>query len=103
MVARRIRLHTKLESIIGTGHAFFQPPEEQLIGYPCVIYQLSDINTKYADNSIYQKQRVYQLILVDENPDSDYVELLLDSFEHIRFIRCYASDGLNHWVYSLYF
>lgn len=86
-----------------TRPVYFQPPGKHTLEYPCVIYHLSDIDVKRADNVVYRALREYQLILVDENPDSEYVDVLLDAFQHIGMDRTYIADNLNHWVFSLYY
>ena len=83
------------------ARVYFQPPETERIEYPCIIYSLSDISTVHADNRMYQGNNVYQLILVDENPDSRFVALLLTAFEGIKFDRFYTADSLNHWSFIL--
>ena len=92
--------HVKSFSYSGV-RVYFQPPESQAIQYPCIIYSLSDIRAVHADNRIYYSNNVYQLILVDENPDSTFVALILNAFEGIKFDRSYVSDSLHHWVFSL--
>lgn len=82
---------------------YFQPPGNMTIEYPGIIYHLSDINITRADNSVYRAMQEFQLTLVDEDPDSEYVEALLTTFGTIRFDRFYISDALNHWVFSLYY
>lgn len=82
---------------------YFQPPGNMTIEYPCVIYHLSDIDITRADNSVYRAIQQFTLTLVDENPDSEYVEKLLTTFGTIRFDRFFISDSLNHWTFSLYY
>lgn len=108
-VSRRIQLHTALTKVIGKdpvtkkSRAYFQPPEASKIARPCILYSRSGDKTLYANNKRYQYTKVYTLILVDENPDSEYEQALLDAFDYIKFDRFYVADSLNHWVYSLTF
>lgn len=103
MRAKRYKLHIELSAIIGAGHAYFQPPEGDEIERPCIIYMLSQLKPKYADNRVYNRHVGYQIMLVDEDPDSDFVDQILDAFTHIRFDRFYVADSLNHWVFTLYY
>lgn len=100
VVVENITNHTKAFSYT-CERVYFQPPEKQLIQYPCIIYSLSDISATYADNRIYRSNNVYQIILVDENPDSMFVALILSTFEAVKFDRFYVSDSLNHWAFTL--
>lgn len=100
-MASRLDLQTQLEGLLGTRNVYYQPPESIKLKYPCIVYNLSDIYTRCADNKKYFKKREYQLILIDANPDSAYVDSILN-LPNCRFVRSYASDGLNHFVYTLY-
>jgi len=93
------------ENILVYSHrpVYFQPPENEDIVYPCVIFRLSNIKTDYANNAVYRGARAYLLTLIDTDPDSGYVEVLLNSFTAIRFDRFYVFDSLNHWTFILYY
>lgn len=101
-MASRLDLQTQLEEILGTRNVYYQPPESIKLSYPCILYSLADINDAKADNSSYMKNRRYEVILIDEDPDSCYVDPILD-LPYSRFDRSYPTSGLNHFVFSLYY
>lgn len=105
MVDKRLELHNILKNIMPENqktNVYFQPPEELKIKYPCIIYSLQRIETRFADDQAYNFNRKYQIMYIDANPDSN-IPLKLLSLKRISMDRTYVSDNLNHYVYSLYY
>lgn len=98
----RIDLSNILKNAIGSNNVYFQPPESINLVYPCIIYRLSDIDTKFADDVPYLNQKRYQVMVVDKNPDSQIPDLIA-KLPKCSFDRHYTADNLNHYVYNLYF
>lgn len=55
----------------------------------------------YADNKKFIVMNHYTLILIDENPNSEYLDLILD-LDYCSLDRTYTADNLNHFVFTLY-
>lgn len=81
---------------------YYQPPPSVLMQYPAIIYSLSSIENQHADNYPYITDKQYQIILIDKNPDSIFVDGL-NQLPYAKMIRTYAADNLNHWVFEIYF
>lgn len=99
----RLDLHAKLVSLLGSSNVYFQPPASVVMKYPCIIYSLSDINSRYADDLGYTNTRQYTLIYVDLNPDSLMPDKLLYELPYTSFDRHYTSENLHHSVLITYF
>ena len=105
---KRLELHEKLCEIInitapdGDRHVYFQPPPSVKMKYPCVRYSLSDIRNTHADNVNYKQRKSYEIILIDANPDNGYVDVLAN-LPLCRFVRHYAANNLNHYVFNIYY
>ena len=105
---KRLELHEKLCSIInitapdGDRHVYFQPPPSVNMKYPCVRYSLADIRNIRADNANYNQHKAYEIILIDANPDSPYVDVI-SAFPKCRFVRHYTANNLNHYVFNIYY
>lgn len=97
----RIDLQIKLEEILGSRNVYFQPPSSIKLKYPCVVYERSTFETNFADNMPYTVRGRYQITLIDENPDTPYLEAIL-SLPRCSHERHYNSDGLNHDVCYMY-
>lgn len=83
-------------------HVYFQPPSNIRIAYPCIVYSLSDIDSKFADNMPYMHQRKYSLTIMDKNPDSMIVDKVAQ-LPRCSFDRAYTADNLYHWVFIIYY
>lgn len=101
-MASRLNLQLLLENLLGSRNVYFQPPESVKMKYPAIVYALGDIDNAYADNGVYSSHRKYSVTVIDEDPDSPFIDTVA-ALPTCRFNRYYTSDNLNHWVYSLYF
>lgn len=96
----RLELQTLLEEV--TEKVYFQPPTNIQMEYPCIVYQRDSSKSEYADNRPYMHAKRYQVTVIDRDPDttlSDTVEAL----PYCSFIRAFATEGLNHYVFNLFF
>lgn len=104
---RRLELHEELCSVLnmtepdGDRHVYFQAPPSVLMNYPAIRYELDGFHIVRANNGTYLRFPRYALTLIDTDPDSIYVEKLLD-LPHCSFGRFYPADGLNHWTFTIY-
>lgn len=97
----RVELQKQFEEILGSRNVYFQPPESIKLKYPCIVYERSTFNTMYADDRPYRVTQRYEVTLIDENPDTPYLDLLL-ALPMCRHERHFNSDGLNHDVCYIY-
>lgn len=100
-MATRIEFQQMLESVLGSKSVYFQPPENLILKYPCIVYQTSQFNTQFADNRPYIIDWRYQVTFITRNPDDPIVEKL-SGLPSAIFDRYYASDSLHHFVYEIY-
>lgn len=101
-MASRLDLHSELVKVLGTNNVYFQPPESLKLIYPCIVYERSDIRSFDADNKKYLKTHHYTITVIDKDPDSKIVENISE-LQKIRFIRHFATEGLNHDVFEIYY
>lgn len=99
---RRLSLQETLVNILGSNNVYFQPPETTRLQYPCIIYERSDIDKKYADNRTYMSMVRYSITLITRSPESDLVKAILE-LPYCSYDRYYAADTLNHDVFTLYY
>ena len=98
----RIELQAKLEELLGSSNVYFQPPASLKMKYPAIVYSLSRIQPKHADNLKYKVDRAYDITLIDPDPDSQYLNSML-GWKYCSFDRSFQSDNLNHFTFTLYF
>lgn len=101
-MSNRLELHELLCGILGNRQVYFQPPETVKMSYPAIVYSLNRIDNRHANNEIYIQDDSYTLILMDKNPDNEFVREL-SKLPMCRFDRHYKKDNLNHYVFTIYF
>lgn len=99
---RRQELHQILVSILESNNVYFQPPESVKLNYPCIIYDRSDIDQKYADNRTYISMARYSVMLITRSPESELVEAILE-LPLCSYDRHYEADSLSHDTFTLFY
>ena len=100
---RRLKLQSILEGISGVSKVYYQPPESIKLVYPCIIFNLQNIDMTYADNLNYRTERSYEIQLIHRDPDTPIIERMIRALPTIRFNRHYVVDNLYHDSFVLYF
>lgn len=99
METNRLKLHERLKEL--GANVYYQPPSSKKIEYPAIIYSRSSIETMYANDSVYGHNYSYEVILVEEDIDSEIAQQILN-MPKCRFNRHYVADNLNHTVFTIY-
>lgn len=102
MSKSREELHEILVNILGSRNVYFQPPESVKLKYPCIVYERSDIFSYKADNKKYLINKRYTVTVIDEDPDSELPDKLMQ-LDYCSFNRHFVSDNLNHDVFTIYY
>lgn len=98
----RVDLQYELESILGSRQVYFSPPESIKMSYPAIIYDLNRIDVIHANDKKYGKNRQYTVTLMDYDPDSEFVDKILD-LPYCSMKTSYAKDNLKHFIFTLYY
>jgi hypothetical protein len=98
---RRVKIHNKLVDVLGSNKVYFQPPSTTKLEYPCIVYSLSNLISKYAENKMYVYNRSYEVILIHQKPYNGIKDKML-TIDKCRFNRVYVSDNLYHYAYTIY-
>ena len=101
-MASRLKLHEDLCEILGNRNAYFQPPASVQMNYPAIVYSRKGIENVHADDEVYDQNYSYELIVIDEDPESEIVEKV-SKLRYCRFDRHYTADNLNHDVFTIYY
>lgn len=102
-MGKRIDLQRELEKILGSRQVYFQPPATIKMTYPAIIYKLAGIQTTKADNIAYTKMRRYTVTLIHRDPDNDIIDEILEKFRYCELDTTYQTEGLNHYIFNLYY
>jgi hypothetical protein len=101
-LSRRELLHLLLKAQSGLSAVYFQPPSNDKMEYPAIVYQRDAADTNFADNNPYMITKRYQVTVIDYDPDSMIPDRIA-ALPQCVFERHFNADGLNHDVYTLYF
>lgn len=96
-------LHDILCDVLGSSYCYFEPPADIDMKYPCIVYNYTNDLDVFADNLHYRSSKRYTVTIIDEDPDSIIPSKLKNRFCYCTSDRNYAAEGLNHFVYTLYF
>lgn len=99
---KRLEFHEILVEILGSRHVYFQPPETIKMEYPAIVYSRSKMRTKRANGNMYNARARYSVQLIDPDPDSPYIQKLLE-LPLCSYDRHYVADNLNHDVFDIYY
>lgn len=102
-MGKRVDLQGILENVLEQKHVYFQPPATIKISYPAIIYELNNVRTTKADNRNYLKYNRYKVTLIHKDPDNDIKDKLLELPLSSMSSPPYVSDGLNHYVFEIYY
>lgn len=100
-MVKRPNLQTKLEEILGSRNAYFQPPTSLKMDYPAIVYSLSNIENNFANDNVYTQSNFYELTVIDYDPESE-VMVKVSQLPGIKFERHYVVNNLNHWKFVIY-
>jgi hypothetical protein len=99
----RLELHEELCGLLGSRNVYFHPSTNTSIKYPCIVYKLDGIDSKFANNKRYTKYGVYTITHVYRESKHRMLDEILDHFDFIDLTNKFTSDGLNHDVFKLYY
>ena len=104
---KRLLLQQILETLRGVEpeqkiQVYFQPPTNDQMVYPCIVFNRDRGRTFFANNKPYHHVKAYTVTVMDTDPDSDIPDLVarLPMTEHDRF---FTNDNLNHDVFTIFF
>ncbi len=100
-MASRLELHGKLLEFV--SNAYFQPPSDIQLVYPCIIYNKTDKFKEFSNNGIYITLQEYNLTVIDEDPDSLIADDIESGLQYCSINQYYTADELNHITLTLYY
>lgn len=97
-------LQAMLQELMGESvKVWYQPPENLKLKYPCVIFELSNAVSNYADNNPYLVNKRYTVTLITKTADNhDLLDKIL-GLPLCTFDREFINENLVHDVFTLYF
>lgn len=101
-LSRRQLFHEILCTALGSRHVYYQPPESIKMEYPAIVYSREPLKKVAADNTVYQLNQAYRVVLIDRRPDSPIVDNLI-RLPYSSQVSSYKADNLTHDVFEIYY
>lgn len=98
----RLQLQSLLETLLGSDKVYFQPPPNLQMEYPCIVYDIDQADTEFADNYPYRYVKRYQVTVMAVDPDSVIPDKVA-ALPLCLFNRNFSADNLHHNVFVLYY
>lgn len=102
-MASRLELHEEFCNLLGSRNVYFNPPESVQMKYRCIRYSKSEPDAKRANDKVYVKTNRYDGVVIDQNPDSEIPDKLLEHFSLCSLGRSYIANNLNHFPFTIYY
>lgn len=97
-------LQVILQDILGEdGKAYYQPPENLKLSYPCIVFSRSNALIRHADNDPYNITKRYVINLITKTADNDeYIDKIL-TLPMCRYDRQMVVNGLVHDYFEIFY
>lgn len=102
-MASRLQLQSELEELLGSENVYYQPPENLVMKYPCIRYNLNSGSTRFADNRPFTFDKEYTITLISYTSNEEMVKKIAMHFPKSRYDRQYKADHLVHDVYTIFY
>lgn len=100
----RYSLDDELRAVLPSDwHLYYEPPGEQGLVYPCLVYTKTSGDTRFANNGPYVYNRQYELTCIYEDPDDETPANILKHFQNCRANRSFVTNNLHHDTMVLYY
>lgn len=102
MARPRSELSAILNGIEGVQTVAFQPDGTTTLKDPAIMYEPAKPFVQHADNVKYKTEKGYLVTVIDRDPDSPIADAV-EALPFTTFDRGFRANGLNHFVFNLYF
>ena len=103
MEANRLELRERLIKVMEDcgeePHLYYQPDATVKLEYPCMVYHLKSMTSRYADDNPYHKIISFDITYITRSPASKVPTRMLDE-QMFGFDRYYTSENLHHYAYT---
>lgn len=101
---RRLELHEKLCTLLGSRNVYYQPPSNIRMKYPCIVYHPNPAEDVFADNRRYLVHYSYKVQIIAHDPEFELFDTFPDCFEYVTEVpQRFEADNLNHANFNLYY
>lgn len=97
-------LGDELRTLIGDGYDIkYQPKSATKLTYPCILYELSKVDVRHAEDKPYLMTKRYRITHIYKSIDNELIEEFLNAFDYVSYDNRQIVDGLYHDYYTIYY
>lgn len=100
MEKKRLELENILKEATNFVHFYYTPPNGMEMNYPCIVYELSDIDKRFADNIPYHMRLRWDVTIISEDPDEPAV-MKVSEIPYSSFRNHFNADNLAHFLFNI--
>jgi len=97
----RLELHDELLKFY--QNVYFQPPSNQQMKYPCIVYHKNGKDRKFGNDKLYFVKQGYRLTVIETHPDGTIADEIESAFEYCTIAQNFVSDSLHHTTLNLFY
>lgn len=94
-------LQSIFEDLLGSRNVYYQPPTNLQMKYDAIRFDLSKIDSRFANNKRYAKMNCYEAILIARLPEPEVLDKILE-LPYTSLGRPYKADNLYHYPITIY-
>lgn len=98
----RLEMHEIFCDILGSRNAYFDPPESIKLNYPAIVYNLSNIQSTFANNDLYRYNNALSVTYITKSPEDPVFWKLL-KIPMCKLERTFTVDNLHHATYTIFY
>lgn len=95
-------LQITFEELLGSRNVYYQPPTNLRMNYDAIRFELSTIDTRFANDKRYAMMNCYDVILITRLPDPEILYKILE-LPYTSLGRMYKADNLYHYPITIYY
>lgn len=96
----RLILYDKLNETFPNLKIYFRPSSKLNLQYPCIVYDVSTLRNKHADNNSYSVGTRFQVTVMSVVPGVDNIKDMFD-IPRAQHIRSFTNDDIVHDIFHI--
>jgi hypothetical protein len=97
----RLWLHNQLSAAFPDLKLIFRSPSNKVLEYPCIVYDVDDLDVNHANNEAFVVGTTFQLQVMSVYPGYSGIHDILRLFPKASFIRSYMYDDIVHDIFRV--
>ena len=98
---RSQELQAMFQELLGSRNVYYNPPESVKMSYDAIVFNRSDIQNRFANNSVYIQSHLYEVTTITYDPDAPIIEKI-SKLPGCSFVTSYVANNLYHNRFTIH-